>query len=394
MIPDNETDDVLRERGLPAPTPEERAHQARLIARIRDEMGCNALPFSRFMELALYAPGLGYYAAGKRKFGASGDFVTAPELGELFAGCIANQCMELFAQTGARTVMEVGAGSGALAAQLLRRLESLDALPDRYYLLELSTELRDRQRRTLSAAVPHLMDRVAWFDAFPVTPLRGVVLANELLDAMPVEIFRHTDGACHRRFVSWTERGFAWHDMPAGDALAQRVVALGLTGDYTSELGLAAQAWVHGIAAHIETGALLIVDYGFPRREYYHPQRRTGTLMCHYRHRAHDDPLILAGLQDITAHVDFTAIAETARNAGLDVLGYTSQAAFLLGCGLDRLMTARQGGDARGQLALTNEVKHLTLPSEMGELFKVLALGRNIDGPLRGFALQDRRGAL
>jgi SAM-dependent MidA family methyltransferase len=394
MTPANEMDDALRERGLPVPTAEERAHQARLISRIRDEIGCSAIPFSRFMELALYAPALGYYAAGKQKFGAEGDFVTAPELGPLFAGCLGNQCLQIFDALGHGEILEAGAGSGLLAAQLLEFLEHRNALPRRYAILELSAELRDRQRHTLASMVPHLLERVEWLDRLPAVPIQGIIIANELLDAMPAELFHHTADGDLRRHVAWSDAGFVFTDRPAEGELAQRIAALDLPPDYISEIGLAAEGWVRSMAASLEHGVALLIDYGFPRREYYHLQRTRGTLMCHYRHRAHDDPLILAGLQDITAHVDFTAVAEAAVEAGLEVAGYTSQAAFLLGCGLDQILTAAANGETRMQLLLANQAKRLTLPSEMGELFKVIALSKNVDMPLRGFALQDRRGAL
>jgi SAM-dependent MidA family methyltransferase len=380
---------------LPEPTAEERALSARLTARMRTEIADagGALPFARFMELALYAPGLGYYAAGQQKFGAAGDFVTAPELGPVFAQCLARQCAEVLAMTGG-DLLEAGAGSGALAADLLLELERLGALPERYSILELSAELRARQQATLAQRAPHLLERLAWLDALPAPGFRGIVLGNELLDAMPVERFRvHAGGVAQWR-VGWRDERFVWLEGEAPAAVRARVAALDLTEGYESEIGLAAEAWVRSVADILEHGVLLLLDYGFPRAEFYHPQRAQGTLMCHSRQRAQPDPLVRVGLQDITAHVDFSAIAAAGRESGFTLLGYTSQAMFLLGCGLDEIIAAAGNAEARAHLELTTQVKKLTLPHEMGELFKAIALGRGIDQPLRGFRLQDRSARL
>jgi SAM-dependent MidA family methyltransferase len=379
---------------LPQPGDDELRVSEELAARISsaiDNAG-GSISFARFMDLALHAPGLGYYAAGARKLGAEGDFVTAPELGSLFARSLARQCAQIQREC-AGDVLEFGPGSGALAADLLSELESLDALPRRYLLLETSAELRARQQQRLNAALPHLRDRIQWLDQLPVG-FEGVVIANEVLDAMPVEIFHTGEAGVRQRRVCRGDGGFAWHEEAASADLVRRVEALGLPPDYISEIGFAAEAWIHSIAAILKRGAVLLIDYGFPRHEYYHAQRREGTLMCHFRHRAHDNPLILVGLQDITAHIDFTAMAQAGVDSGLEVLGYTSQAAFLLGSGLDELLAQSDPDEARAHLKLTAEAKRLTLPSEMGELFKVLALGRGIDTALRGFALEDRRGRL
>ena len=381
---------------LPEPTPEERALSQRLTELIRAEIAGagGAIAFARFMELALYAPEFGYYIAGKHKFGASGDFVTAPELGPVFARCLARQCGQILATLANGDLLEVGAGSGALAVQLLLELECLGQLPAHYFILEISSTLRARQRALFADQAAHLLERVQWLDSLPSAGFRGIVLGNELLDAMPVERFRIGAQGVVQMQVGWEDNRFVWHESLAIDALRDRVLALGLPEGYVSEIGLAAEGWVRSVADILEQGALLLVDYGFPRHEFYHPQRSSGTLMCHYRHRAHDDPLLYVGLQDITAHVDFTAIAEAGTDSGLGLLGYTSQALFLLGCGLDELATQVDQSDARAYLQFTNEVKKLTLPHEMGELFKVIALGRGIDMPLAGFRLQNRRDRL
>ncbi|MBI3777571.1 MAG: SAM-dependent methyltransferase [Gammaproteobacteria bacterium] len=381
-------------RALPPPTVEEQAHSINLQRLIQEEMTSRGgeISFARFMELALYAPGLGYYAAGKHKFGAAGDFVTAPELGSLFARCLARPCGSILEQVGG-DILEAGAGSGALAADLLLELETLGRLPERYLILELSNELRDRQAETLRRKAPHLLKRARWLDALPAD-FRGVMLANELLDALPVERFKVTNSGVRQLYVAWENDRFVWREKPADGKIRARIEPLALPPGYTSEINFTAEAWVRSAADALKQGAMLLIDYGFPRAEYYHPQRTAGTLMCHYRHRAHDDPLVLVGLQDITAHVDFTAIAAAGREAGLMLLGYTSQAAFLIGSGLEQLMAASDPEDTRVHLELTQQVKKLTSPHEMGELYKVIAFGRGIPEPLTGFSLHDRRGRL
>ena len=380
---------------LPPPTAEEQAHSAGLQQRLREEIAARggSLSFARFMELALYAPGLGYYAAGKQKFGAAGDFITAPEIGSLFARCLARPCRSILTQLGGGDILEAGAGSGSLPADLLLELEVLGCLPKRYLILELSSELRERQAETLQRKAPRLLPRVRWLDALPAD-FRGVILANELLDAMPVERFRVTADGVRQLHVAWEDDRFVWPEKPADDRIRRRVEPLTLSPGYTSEINLQAEAWVRSVADILKQGVMLFIDYGFPRAEFYHPQRTDGTLMCHYRHRAHDDPLALVGLQDITAHVDFTAIAEAGIEAGLSLLGYTSQAAFLIECGLEQLMAVSDPENVRAHLALTQQVKKLTSPHEMGELYKVIALGRGLHESIPGFSRHDRRGRL
>lgn len=379
---------------LPPPSEEETTVSTQVTALIEEEIRRHGpIAFGRFMELALYAPGLGYYTAGKEKFGARGDFITAPETFPLFGRCIAHTAAEIFAQLGDADILEVGAGSGRLAVELLRELARLDALPRTYYILDLSPHLRVRQTETLKEHAPELYGRVRWLDRLPAS-FRGLVIGNELLDAMPVERFRMTANGLEQLRVTWQNGRFTWIGTAAESALVERIAPLGLAPGYASEVGFAAEAWTRSAADILESGVLLLIDYGFPRAEFYHPDRAGGTLMCHYRHRAHGDPLILVGLQDITAHIDFTAIAEAGTETGLDLLGYTSQAAFLIANGLDRLVTDADLSDVRAHLALTDQIKKLTLPHEMGELYKVMALGRGISKPLSAFSLQDRRSRL
>jgi SAM-dependent MidA family methyltransferase len=372
---------------LPLPDALAAAHSDRLAALIAREIEAAGgwIGFDRYMQLALYAPGLGYYAAGAHKLGdrvAGGDFVTAPEISPLFGRALAAQVAQVFAHTAPR-ILEFGAGSGALAEDLLDELAARAIAVERYAIVEVSADLRQRQRERLGA-----QPQVAWLDA-PPAGFDGVIVANEVLDVMPVRLFvRAADGVCERGVtlrageLAWAERAA---DARLADAVRAIETAVGeLPMGYGSEVGEIAAAWTAQLAAWLARGVALLVDYGFPRREYYHPQRAMGTLMCHYRHRAHADPLWLPGLNDITAHVDFTAIADAAHGAGLDVLGYTSQAHFLINCGLlDRVRDEHSPRRAA-------EAQRLLSEAEMGELVKVLAVGRGVHAPLAGFARGDR----
>lgn len=379
---------------LPLPSPEESAVSSQLTALIREEIcQTGSIAFSRYMQLALYAPGLGYYTAGKAKLGARGDFITAPESFPLFGRCLATTARDVLEQLGNGDILEVGAGSGKLAAELLRELARTGTLPRKYYILDVSPHLLARQQETLRDLAPDLLDRLQWLDKLP-SAFKGVIIGNELLDAMPVERFEVGAEEVHHLRVTWQENAFHWTHTAANAALATRVTPLQLPAGYQSEVGFLAEAWTRSVAEVLQAGILLLVDYGFPRAEFYHPDRSSGTLMCHYRHRAHADPFFLPGLQDITSHVDFTAIAEAGTECGLDVLGYTSQAAFLIGSGLEQVAGHLDPNDTRAHLALTEQIKKLTLPHEMGELYKVMALGRELARPLKAFSLQDRRARL
>jgi len=381
------------------------AHSTQLAELIVDEIEQQGgkIPFIRYMELILHAPGLGYYSAGAHKIGAAGDFTTAPEISPLFSQCIARQCQQVLCDIAGGDVLEVGAGSGVMACEVLRELEKLDCLPERYLILDLSADLRARQRTHLQQALPHLMDRVAWLDALPQAGFKGVVLANELLDAMPVHLLRFDPEHPVERYVGWDGERLTWCDGPLSEPrLAASVAHImdecgvdEFDNEYVSEISLAAADWVRSVAAILEQGLVLLIDYGFPRREYYIPERKAGTVMCHYRHQAHSDPLILPGLQDVTAHVDFTALAESAVGAGMAVAGYTSQAHFLLGAGLmDVLAGNAETSTHKQQVMQAQAVKTLTMPQEMGELFKVIALTKELEPGLIGFSLLDARGRL
>lgn len=379
---------------LPAPRPEALAHSQALNRHIAEaiEAAGGWLDFARYMELALYAPGLGYYSAGAQKFGAGGDFVTAPELTPLFGRSLARQVAEVLAQTGGE-VLELGAGSGRLALDLLRGLAELNVLPARYGILELSADLRARQRELFEREAPELLPRLHWLDTLPER-FAGLVLGNEVLDALPVHLVRYRNGIWHERGVIQTSEVFAWQDRPLVDgALFEFADKLPVEGDYLTEISLAAPALIRSLAAMLERGVLLFLDYGFPRAEYYHPQRSQGTLMCHYRHQAHADPFHLPGLTDITAHVDFTTVAEAGFDAGLSLLGYTSQAGFLINCGITDLLQGQSTTDP-GYIKQAAVLQKLMSPAEMGELFKVVALGRGLTQPLIGFVRGDRSHAL
>lgn len=382
---------------LPEPDAEARAASQALSAAIsqtiRRQQGF--IPFSQFMDATLYAPGLGYYSAGSTKLGAAGDFITAPELTPLFADTLAHQAAQVLAATQG-DVLEVGAGSGRLAHDLLLALDTLGQLPSHYYILEVSGELRQRQEALLHSLPPSLADRVQWLDQLPAT-VNGLILGNEVLDAMPVELVAWREGGLFERGVGLDEAGhFAWQERPlAKGPLKEQAEALtpllaeGIAGGYISEIHLAAQGFMASLAERLDKGVILLIDYGFGAGEYYHPQRSGGTVMCHYRQQAHADPFFLPGLQDVTAHVNFSAIYQAAIAHGLHLLGYTNQADFLINCGITDVMS-RISPDTTDYLKLAAQAQKLLSPAEMGELFKVIAFGRGIEDPLLGFARGDK----
>ncbi len=351
------------------------------------------------MELALYEPGLGYYSAGAQKLGAAGDFVTAPEVAPVFSRCVARQCAEVLAGLGGGEILELGAGSGAMAVVVLDELAKLDALPRRYRILDVSADLRERQRATLAQSCPQMLERVAWLDRLPRS-FTGIVLANEVLDAMPVERFVIRGAEVNAMGVSWQLGRLEWSETRASGALRDAVrgieAALGapLPEGYSSEVNLALDPWFAGLARAIERGVVLAIDYGLPRREYYAAERHMGTMLCHYRHRFHDDPFARLGLQDIGAWVDFSAVAGAAQAAGLEVAGYSTQAHFLIGCGIGDYVVEVSDLDLVQRLNLSRQAMVLTLPGEMGERFKALGLSRGYDAPLSGFSVRDLRHAL
>jgi SAM-dependent MidA family methyltransferase len=379
---------------LPTPSADALAHSEKLIALIRGEIAANAgwIPFARYMELALYAPGLGYYTAGARKLGREGDFITAPEMTPLFGQTLARQVAEVL-ESGLDQILEIGAGSGALAASLLTELEHLGRLPRNYYILEVSPDLRERERDLLALKVPQLLERVIWLNRLP-TLYQGLIIANEVLDAMPVHIVRIGGAGVEEAGVGLKDEAFAWAWRPAAAQLRAAAAALQLPEGYQTEIQLIARGFVGTLAQAMARGVILLIDYGFPAHEYYHAQRGEGTLMCHYRHRAHADPFFLPGLQDITSHIDFSAMAQAGTDAGLELLGYTGQAQFLINCGITDIMLRTSPEDTMAYVPQAAAAQQLLSPAEMGELFKVIALGKDYATPLVGFSSGDRRAAL
>ena len=375
---------------LPEPDAEAAAHSARLSDAIRHEITAagGAVPFSRFMELALYAPGLGYYSAGASKFGPAGDFTTAPEMGPVFAACVAESLAPVLQQLGAQArFLELGGGTGAFAAVALKRLMELDALPDRYAILEPSAQLRERQRETLRERLsPPLFELVEWPDTPFADDWDGVLFANEVIDALPTPRFAIAGGEVMEEHVVVEDGAFARVDRPADAFLSnavrhiERRLERTLPDGYRSEVLPQLPYWIQAVSGGMRRGAMLFVDYGHPRAEYYQAERRDGTLRAFHRHRMHDDPLRWPGLQDITASVDFTALAEAGVAAGFEFAGYCSQASFLLGNGLAGVLERIERiGDEAERLRRTEEVKKLTLPSGMGERFGVMGFEKDVE---------------
>jgi len=389
---------------LPELTADESAHSAALAAHVHAVIAKAGgwIDFAQFMQLALYTPGLGYYCAGARKFGAAGDFVTAPEVAPVFSRCLAVQCAEVLRNLGSddARILELGAGSGVMAAELLAELERQGALPAQYLILDLSADLRERQQATLQQAVPHLLDRVHWLDELPDTPFAGMVIANEVLDALTVQRFAIRAGEVNALGVSVEFGQLVLAEVRGGERLVgavrqiERETGVALPDGYESEVCIGLPQWLAAIGASLERGVMLFVDYGLPRREYYTAERTRGTLLCHFRHRFHEDALTRVGLQDITAWVDFTAVADAAQASGFEVAGYTTQAHFLIGAGLGDFVANVEGLDLVQRLNLSRQAMMLTLPGEMGERFKVIALTRDYDASLRGFSTRDLRHTL
>lgn len=391
---------------LPAPGADALAQSEALTGLIRERIAAAGgwLPFDRYMDLVLYAPGLGYYSGGAMKFGRRGedgsDFVTAPELSPLFATTLARPVAQALQQSGTRQLMEFGAGTGKLAAGLMRALADLDVPFDSYAIVDLSGELRARQRETIERDAPALAAKVQWLDSLPDS-FEGVVIGNEVLDAMPVRLVARKLGAWHERGVVLLDDRLAFDDRPlTPDAQVELIDdAIDDANDepfaeYVTETHEAALGFTKTVCTMLVRGAAFFIDYGFPRREFYHAQRAGGTLMCHYRHRAHPDPFLYPGLQDITAHVEFTGIAEAGVETGADLLGFTSQARFLLNAGVTDVLGKLDPSDVRRFLPAANAVQKLLSEAEMGELFKVIAFSRGIPGTLDAFATGDRTHTL
>jgi SAM-dependent MidA family methyltransferase len=384
---------------LPAPDSIAQQHGKQLLSLIYTEIkhAGGMISFADYMQLCLYAPSLGYYSAGSQKLGRYGDFTTAPEISPLFSRTFAHHIADVLTHLEQPSILEFGAGSGKMAADILLELAALDSLPDKYFIIEVSADLRKWQRETLVELIPNYFHRIVWLDNFP-TNFTGVVLANEVCDAMPVHLLHFKKDAIFERYIKRGTSGLEWHD----DVLSHTALLphakeiqnlFGNEESYITEVNLAAEAWLNSIAENLAQGALFICDYGYPKTDYYHPQRSDGTLMCYFQHQGHSDPLILTGLQDITAHVDFTLLAQTALDSDLAVAGFQSQADFLLAGGITELVQGKDL-DELSLLQQATEIKQLTLPSAMGEKFKVLTLTKNLEQLLPRCQLADRRYTL
>ena len=384
---------------LPLPDQDALIQSEKLIKLIKASihMKGGAIGFDEFMKLALYEPGLGYYSAGSRKFGAEGDFVTAPELSPIFSQCLANQCEQILNDLGAGTILELGAGTGAMARDILLELEKQNSLPEQYMILEISADLKQRQQYNLKETIPHLFDRMVWLDTLPEKGITGVILANEVLDSLPVKRFKKTSTGFKEMKVGLGDNQFVWVDSYAEGELLKNIEGLEnklsilFPDNYISEINTQLVQWLNGLKKVLNKGVMIFIDYGYSAPEYYHPERMDGSLLCHYRHRVHADPFYNIGLQDITCSANFSALAEGADSIGFHVNGYTNQTSFLFGCGLEKLLANMDELGIKEQTQIAQQVRILTMPEEMGERFKVMALTTEYDNNLKGFALMDQR---
>jgi SAM-dependent MidA family methyltransferase len=384
---------------LPVPDQDALLQSEKLETHIRDlikEQG-RMIGFDQFMSTVLYEPGLGYYSAGSRKFGVEGDFVTAPEISSLFSQCLAYQCAQILNELGSGIILELGAGTGVMAKDLLLELEKLGLLPESYYILEVSADLKQRQQELLQESIPHLFERVVWLESLPEEQFTGLILANEILDALAVKRFKKTSDTFRELKVGLDKDEFIWVEDGADSELEKTLKHLEkhlsepLPDGYISEINTNIKKWLSGLESSLQRGVMVFIDYGYSQQEYYHPSRIEGSLLCHYRHHVHADPFFYPGLQDITTSVNFTDVAESADSLGLHVNGYTNQAYFLFGCGLEKLLIDIASLDIKSHTEMTHQVKKLTMPEEMGERFKVIALTKDYDHSLIGFSIMDQR---
>ncbi|MBE0440088.1 MAG: SAM-dependent methyltransferase [Gammaproteobacteria bacterium] len=384
---------------LPEPDSIAQQHSDKLVSVIKKHIidSGGKIDFAHYMNLCLYAPGLGYYSAGSHKLGQHGDFTTAPEISSLFSQTLAKHIQDVFKQLNTANILEFGAGTGKMAVDILGQLERDDALPETYFIIEASADLRQRQEKSIYQSIPHLAERIMWLDQMPDSFI-GVILANEVCDAMPVHCLHVKNNQVFQRYVGINNNEFVWCDDDIDNddltARANNIQAVNAGISYITEVNLTAEAWVVSLAERLIQGAIFIIDYGYPQTDYYHPQRNTGTMMCYYQHQGHDNPFILQGLQDITAHVDFTALAEAAFDNGLDVAGFQAQADFLIAGDIALLIAENSSEAGIESIKLANQLKQLTLPSAMGETFKVLTLTKSLADVLPRLQLADRRYSL
>ena len=366
---------------------------------IRDDIvnAGGAIPFSYFMSRALYTPVYGYYMADNTKLGSAGDFLTAPEISPLLAEALAKQCQSILATISSGDILEVGAGTGVLAVELLLALERENSVPAHYFIFDISPDCRRRQKELLTTRCPHLLSCVVWLEVLPATPIQGVIIANEVLDALPVDCFEITENGCQERGVAWEDDHFVWkcfpfrHSERSEESLHWHKILRFAQDDnigYRSEIHRSISDWIRSVSTSLDKGVIFLIDYGYPRKEYYHPDRSMGTLMCYCQHQRSDNPFDYVGLQDITAHVDFTLVIESAVAAGCSLAGFTTQAGFLLSSGLIEKNGKESAVD---QFRYATHIKKLMMPHEMGEAIKVMALSKQYDVLLAGFDFQDRR---
>jgi SAM-dependent MidA family methyltransferase len=383
---------------LTAPDATAQQYSDKLKATIKQKIHAagGKISFADYMNLCLYAPGLGYYSAGSHKIGPGGDFTTAPEVSPLFSRCLAHHIKDVISQLPQADILEFGAGDGIMAVDILLELQQINCLPEHYFIIEASADLRQRQGKLISKLIPELAERVQWLQKIPSSFI-GVVVANEVCDAMPVHVLHFTNDIIKERYVQlnangdfeWCEGELSSEDLLVSAKNIQRSIA---NQDYVTEVNQQSKAWLNSVAESLDQGAVFIIDYGYPASSYYHPERDTGTLMCYYHHQGHDDVFFLPGLQDITAHVNFSALAQTAYDKGLDVAGFQTQANFLIAGGITELTTT--SNDELTLMQQSAEIKRLTLPSEMGETFKVLCLTRELEQLLPRIQLHDQRRLL
>lgn len=390
-------------KSLPEPHDDDKARSQELTDKIRRHLKRHHnLSFADYMRLVLYTPNLGYYTNGLPKIGLEGDFITAPEVSPIFSRCLARQAQQVLSQLAQPNIIEFGAGRGLMARDILLELDKLEQPLEHYFIIELSADLKQRQLETLQTLPNSLFNKVVWLSALPSTPLEAVVLANEVLDAMPFERLRLEPAQASKAFVKWNDESaaFEWDYQPITEPLLQKLAnkLLQQIGEpsergYHTEINLNIVPWLHSIDDFLKAGLVLLIDYGYPRQEFYQAARHMGTLRCHYQHRAHSNPFFYPGLQDITAHVDFTAVAEAAYNSHFKLTGYTTQAHFLMSTGLME-MAADMDAPITEQLKIAQQIKTLTMPDEMGENFKVMALSKQFDEALIGFKMRDLRHQL
>ena len=387
---------------LPIPDPNARSHSEKLTTYIKNliDEQAGTIGFDEYMNTVLYQPGLGYYSAGCQKFGSDGDFVTAPEVSKLFSKCLASQCSQILDDFEESAILEIGAGTGVMARDLLLDLDQCNSLPDKYYIFEISADLKQKQQRLLKQSIPKYIDNIIWLDTLPEAKIKGLIIANEVLDALPVKRFKKESNLFKEVKVTFSNNKFCWTNTTAEPELLDSLMKLekqlptSFPNNYYSEKNINLKIWLDSVQSVIEEGVILFIDYGYAASDYYHPNKSDGNLLCHYQHNSHNNPFFYPGLQDITSSVDFTAVAQYAEELGLHVKGYNNQTYFLFGCGLEDLIPDMDSLDIKSQVMIAQQLRMLTMPDEMGERFKVIALAKKYNKKLLGFSIMNQRNQL